>query len=474
MPVAFKVATHDANPITRTRSKAPSPSEEELVSRLLLPGSVGGQGSSSCQEVLQSSYIADPWFRPSANGFIDTVMEAYSNHHHLIIRPDDIWCAILNQFNLYVNANAEALRSTFVAHQGQKRLEVWTEGSRYMVDFGWMANEMAKKIKENILDETLHDWVIPNFTTTTPNDVVICSVMLMSTLQKYFTYFCGLCCGIPSITLLGEQSDYLSILLRLDRFEEFGQEPTMFAMFLRPILKEFVNALDYRGRKDNPLPNPSFWAKMCHRDDMGSGPTFLCGWISAFSVWDKDGKWQGGDMSMVNQPVGGTGWDSLNRTQVFWGNLRYPLVDIDQVPKGYCKVPVDLLDNGRPFECMMIAGHVGMRISSSGNVKAKGIVKDTVQPAMEWFMFIQRSVNHPVPPIERPHGVYEQQQHEKIRQRDQQKRGYMKTQTRSQVKQITTKKKAKSSVSSWREILSKVSSPLQHVWTVKGKRKSSV
>ncbi|KAG8820175.1 hypothetical protein FRC17_010236 [Serendipita sp. 399] len=385
MPVTFTVAPHDANPTKLAQSTIPS--KEQLVDGLLR----GQAEAITCQEVLQSSHISDPWFHPRANGFIDTVMEAYNSHHHLTIRPDDIWCAILNQFNLYVNANAESLRSKFVAHEGKKELEVTVEGTRYTIDFGWMANEMGNKIKKNIRDETLHDWVIPNFTTTTPNDIVICSVLLMSTLQKYFDYtFCGIECGIPSITLLGEKDDYLSILFRLDRFEEFGEQPTMFATFLRPILKEFVNAFDYQ--QGGPSPNPDFWGKICHRYNGGSGPTFLCGWITAFAVWDRDGSWQGGDMSMVNQPVEGTGWSSRDRIQLFWGNLRYPLVDIDQVPKGYCQVPVQLDDNGEKFDCMMIAGHVGMHISSSKSAEMKAMgpnaIKDTVKPAAEWFIFV--------------------------------------------------------------------------------------
>ncbi|KAG8820174.1 hypothetical protein FRC17_010235 [Serendipita sp. 399] len=409
MPITFKVAPHDANP-TRLKESTIS-SKEQLVNRLL-----HGQAKAiTCQEVLQSSYVSDPWFHPRANGFIDTVMEAYNTHHHLIIRPDDIWCAILNQFNLYVNANAESLRSKFVAHKGKKQLAIVVAGTRYTVDFGWMANEMGNKIKENIRDETLHDWVIPNFTTTTPNDIVICSVLLMSTLQKYFDYeFDCIDCGIPSITLLGEKDDYLSILFRLDRFEEFGQEPTMFATFLRPILKEFVNAFDYQ--QEGPLPNPDFWGKICHRYDMGSGPTFLCGWMTAFAVWDRDGKWQGGDMSKINKPVEGTGWSSRDRIQLFWGNVRYPLVDIDQVPKGYCQVPIQLDDNGEKFDCKMIAGHVGMHISSSTSAEMKDVgpnaIKDTYQPAAEWFIFVsgEGKENQSSLSIERPQWEYEQEE----------------------------------------------------------------
>jgi hypothetical protein len=49
-----------------------------------------------------------------------------------------------------VNANAEDLRSKFVAHEGQKEIEIVTEGTRYSVNFGWMAEEFGKRLKENV------------------------------------------------------------------------------------------------------------------------------------------------------------------------------------------------------------------------------------------------------------------------------------------------------------------------------------
>ncbi|KAG8832669.1 hypothetical protein FRC17_000888 [Serendipita sp. 399] len=455
MPVTFKVASHNANPTRRSQSSYPS--EEQLVD--LLWSSDGPEEAHYCQEVLQSSYVADPWFHAGPNGFIDTVVEAYSAHHHLIIRPDDI-C---------VNANAEDLRSKFVAHEGQKQLEVWTSGTRYTVDFGWMASEMGQKIKENILDETLHDWVIPNFTTTTPNDIVICSVLLMSTLQKYFTYLFGIDCGLPSVTLLGERSDYLSILLRLDRFQEFSKEPALFANFLRPILKEFVNAFDYQ-MGENDLPNPSFWSKICHRIDGGSGPTFLCGWITAFCVWDLDGKWQGGDKWMINEPVASSQnrWD---RVPLFWENMRYPLINMECIPRGFCQVPVTLLDNNQKFDCEMIAGHVGMHISAATETNPN--IKDTFQPAMEWFIFIKRNSSEPSRPLERPAGLYEIQQRQKKEQRDQQRRGQTHGPKLGKVESKGRETKS-STGRNWRGILSKVISPLQRVQSIKGKGKSPV
>lgn len=56
------------------------------------------------------------------NGFVDAAVKAYSDHHHLIIRPEDVWFSVLVQLNIYINEHAEELRSMFVAHEGQKML----------------------------------------------------------------------------------------------------------------------------------------------------------------------------------------------------------------------------------------------------------------------------------------------------------------------------------------------------------------
>ncbi|EFA86410.1 hypothetical protein PPL_00202 [Heterostelium album PN500] len=50
------------------------------------------------------------------NSFLQACYLAYSQHHNLVIRPDDIWIAIMTQFSFYLNAHAEQLRSKIVSH----------------------------------------------------------------------------------------------------------------------------------------------------------------------------------------------------------------------------------------------------------------------------------------------------------------------------------------------------------------------
>ncbi|KAK3618573.1 hypothetical protein LTR56_024565 [Elasticomyces elasticus] len=95
-------------------------------------------------------------FLPTSNGFVNAGITAYSRHHHLVIRPEDIWNAVLTQLSFYINAHAEELRGQFVAHEGKKRLEVkYDSGDRYTVDFADFAEKIGYLIEENVVDPEL-------------------------------------------------------------------------------------------------------------------------------------------------------------------------------------------------------------------------------------------------------------------------------------------------------------------------------
>jgi len=163
---------------------------------------------------LQSSFEDDYGDFPARtihttqNGFLHSCIRAYFDHHHLILRPDDVWLSIMTQLNMYIRANAEKLRDRFVTHKGQKLLEIEISGSSKTdnepctLGFAAFARNMVAKMQENITDKELSEWVIPNFSTTTENDKVVASIVFMGSMSKYFSYGGRTSCGIPSVTLL--------------------------------------------------------------------------------------------------------------------------------------------------------------------------------------------------------------------------------------------------------------------------------
>lgn len=147
--------------------------------------------SEKCSVILQSSFQntseEDNTIIAYRNGFVHTVVRCYSDHRALILRPDDVWLAILAQLNLFINANAEKLRHLFVAHEGKKELEIRSVGTRHSVDFGLLSREMTRLIDENIVDKTLREWILPQFSTTTLLDTTASCIIMMATL-KVSTY----------------------------------------------------------------------------------------------------------------------------------------------------------------------------------------------------------------------------------------------------------------------------------------------
>jgi hypothetical protein len=177
MPVSFQPARHRADVF-------PQRAEESSATRIL-QGACNNQFN-KCSEIFQSSLDQlasgdNQEIIPYRNGFVDTVVKSYCDHRALTIRPDDVWIAIITQFNFFVNGNAERLRKQFVSHEDKKDLKITVLGNRYTVDFGFMAREMTRLIDENIVDSTLREWILPDFSTTTITDTTVSAIVMMAT-----------------------------------------------------------------------------------------------------------------------------------------------------------------------------------------------------------------------------------------------------------------------------------------------------
>ncbi|KAG6371934.1 hypothetical protein JVT61DRAFT_8944 [Boletus reticuloceps] len=238
---------------------------DENPSFILLRG-VAPEKSQLCSELLHtslpSSRDAMRDIIPHKNGFVDTVIEAYNNHRGLIVRPDDIWIAIMTQFSFFVNGHAEALRKVFVTHEGKRELVVESSGSRYTMDTASMVDRMTALMEEQIDDPSLRDWIMPDFTTTTPVDKTACAIVMMGAMKNYFAYKFTLRCGIPKVTLEGEKKDWESILHRLEHLKRYGIQTIAWYHLLRPILTRFVTAYDHPTHPDNL----DFWNRIAHRE----------------------------------------------------------------------------------------------------------------------------------------------------------------------------------------------------------------
>ncbi|KAK4085167.1 uncharacterized protein Triagg1_157 [Trichoderma aggressivum f. europaeum] len=286
------------------------------------------------------------------NGFVEGIMRAFNQDLDLVIRPDDVWQAILSQFSLFINGrgNAERLRHKFVSHEGKKTLDLdLTATSLSELDFSKVAQEFTSLIQENVVDPELREWMLPNFSTTTDHDKAVAAFSMMGAMQKYFEY--GMCfgCGFPSVTLLGTRNDWEKLERRVDKLDHYGKECKDWAHLLRPIMDRMKRTFDEPDSKEIK----DFWLNVAWEtadSHMSGDPLKISGWITAFAYFNDNGS--------VAQ-------DDYVGEQLELGGVVYPIIHPNHIPSSLVMVPITMTDleaGVRTFSTA-IAGTIGMSIS---------------------------------------------------------------------------------------------------------------
>ena len=314
MPVTFHPAPHKASQVSTHLESFAAETPVDLLSRC------SDEEYMRCESIIQSSFsgsdLSHRTVQASNNGFVRAAIDAYSGHLNLIIRPDDVWLAILTQFNIYVNAHPEELRHHFVAHEGKKDREVGANGSIWTYDWPEFPLEIGKLIEDNVTDPELRSWIIPDFSTTTATDAVVCSIVMMSTLQHCFSYKCYLLCGLPSVTLQGEKADWQKMLARLVKLSTFGTEVEEWHKLLLTVISRFVAAFDDPESEENK----DFWQKIVKETSGGSGPDYLSGWLTAFCFWGAKGD------NLYHQAM------RYGKSRLSLDGVQYHCINTDDVP----------------------------------------------------------------------------------------------------------------------------------------------
>ncbi|KAK4124848.1 hypothetical protein N657DRAFT_643604 [Parathielavia appendiculata] len=328
---------------------------------------------------------------PNKNGFTHTVIQAWQQDLHLKLRPDDVWLAILTQFSFFVNGNADALRPIFVAHEG--RVEVVVDArpdTIETVDVGSVAQELASMVKQRLKDPNIATALLPKFTTTTPLDQTTAAIVFLGAVKEYFGYGARLGCSFPSVTLLGERSDWADMLQRVAWFSTIEHEEIVaWALRLTKVLEYMVASFD---RPDDPDVK-QFWMRAIHQaGSAGSGGavTTLSGWLAAFCWWNSDGK--------RVKHYSDQDFDRLCRLGIFSGGgkgyqrltldgLEFPVIERSEIPAGVVSVPITCYQAGLdPVKSTLLAGLMGMQV----------VVEDddetAVQPASGWWWITRVAV----------------------------------------------------------------------------------
>ncbi len=282
-----------------------------------------------------------PNFRPKGNGFVKSLINAYNHHHKLILRPDDIWIAIMTQFAIYINRYAKELRNKIVDFEGKEKITVYSNDTPENKSTQEHLMEVfSNKISDKIKDKELRNWVLPDFTTTTKNDRTVGSIILMAGMKSYFAYEECFMCGFPEITLLGSPEDWIKIRNKIDKLLEYDTQDYMhkWHAVLSPVIDQFVLAA-------NGNANKSFWNKVfVYHDPPGSGTVIITGWFKVFCAFDENG-WK---------------YDSEFST--------------GDITSGIVQAPIHINDMGIEYDVVVSAGSNGFYVLNN----------NTLQPALNW------------------------------------------------------------------------------------------
>jgi hypothetical protein len=288
-----------------------------------------------------------PGLHPSGDSFIRGAIQAWGEHLHLAIRPDEVWFTILVQLNFYMLSHADEIRDLFVSHTGQQEILIedltW---DRILLQFG-------EAIQARVKTPWLLDWLTPDFSTTTPSDRLTANILMMGLTRAYFKYIGKQVCGLPSVTLLGNQADWEALLAKLDRLPQFGPEPEAYAARLRPILTRFVASF----REPDAPATKRFWNQIVSAragQVCGQPPVYLSGWITGFYYWNDNGR-------------GFARVEGTQESMLTLDGVRYPVLDMTFAPVGYARAPFVMRDYegvGQDFPAYVAAGTLGKQITA--------------------------------------------------------------------------------------------------------------
>ena len=220
-------------------------------------------------------------------------------------------------------------------------------------------------------------------------------------------------CGLPSVTLEGEKADYQKIHSRLSKLESLfpgstDPEITAWLALLRPVIQRFISSFDMcPSSAHSPYPTATkstidFWNRVSHAYSLGSGTQYLSGWITAFCVWDSEGKWQAAPRT---KPVKMFDGSSKYHPKLVLDGVQYPSIDSADIPVGFCEVDVRVLDELGELDSVMVAGHMANLISGKN--------KDTLSPLPCWFVYAKPGASRQ--PISTPETMTEEKGREQKR-----------------------------------------------------------
>jgi hypothetical protein len=239
---------------------------EPVTTPLQMESVLGSMGKVTERRMMMIS--SDETVLPrTSHPLVDAVYLAFCEHRPLRLTVDDFALVIAQGFAHHINANAEKLRFSLVAHEGKHTLVV--RGSLDARGDWEKAIETLSDMVREQASPAATDAIRLDYSTTTKAARIAGEITLLDAFQKFFDYVAIGICGIPYVELAGTPSDWERLLKRVKEIAQF--ELSWWTVRVVAILKECLESS--LGR-----PNQHFWQCICKpRDAYGGG--VISGWL---------------------------------------------------------------------------------------------------------------------------------------------------------------------------------------------------
>jgi hypothetical protein len=262
------------------------------------------------------------------NGLIQTIQECYDNHRPLVLTPDVIWLAICQGVSIHINEHYDSLKNVIFIVNKPDKIAIRNDSLEYSAKHWKSLIESFANETKKYTNDDFYSFFVSEFTTTTAIDKTAYQITLLESYKKAFDYIGDSGCGIPSILISGDKSDWMTILEKLDLLNKIGL--SNWANNLKPIIAEFISASDGQQNKE-------FWQSM-YKNASEYNAFYISGWIIKFFPYIKELEPNG----FFDEKRGETKVGEIFRPNLFIDGDDYLLstLSTDNFPSGIAKVPV--------------------------------------------------------------------------------------------------------------------------------------
>lgn len=294
---------------------------------------------------------------------------AYAQELPLSLRPDDIWCLILQGVGAYLDyvGEEEGARSIGCYEEG---LGLGASVDEGVIDMNGEFNDWSGVFLDEDIGRGLRrttgagfrGLLKCRFSTSSRVSKAACRLAVMKSVGRFYSFYCGCRCGIPEIRLEGRVGDWILLRREVGNLKKIGLD--WWVGLLEPVLERFVELSRFliQGGEFGE-ESRAFW-KQIYSYDVEEDPRSSRGWFTVFFpyLYGKDGVTdENGNQGPVDLPEGGVEYPSIEHDALSCGYTESNLVWTGQL--------------GRATNLKLIGGFMGVQQDRR---------RGTLRPGLGW------------------------------------------------------------------------------------------